>query len=312
MTTWCWTGGRWWRPGARLIWWKPMSVVISQSDAETGIVAAPGGALRLGFRQRGQVTELADLLQRAPLRALFPRSHEPEAPVAVIVNTGGGLVGGDRVDVHVHLEKGATALVTGQAAEKVYRSTGTPCRLSITLSVAAGAWLEWLPQETILFNGARLERTTTVAADPAARVMAGDILVFGRTARGEGLTHGRLRDAWDVRVDGWLMFADALELDEDLAALLADPACLDGAVAAATLLYVAPDADRHLARARRLMHPHLGAGLRGGATVVGGILLMRWLGRDAMMLRQSFGLVWAAFRSQVGGREAALPRLWSV
>lgn len=289
-----------------------MSVVISPSDAVASTVPAPGGTLRLAFRQRGDTTELADLLHRAPLRALFPRSREPDVPVAAIVNTGGGLVGGDRLDVHVRVEDGASALVTGQAAEKVYRSTGAVCRLEVALSVAANAWLEWLPQETILFEGARLERTTAIDADPAARVMAGDILVFGRTARGEALTRGQLRDAWTVRQGERLVFADALKLDDDLVGTMADPACLDGAVAVGTLLFVGSDAERHLPLARRLMDPHLGAELRGGATVIGGILLMRWLGRDAMMLRNSFGLVWAAFRHAVGGRAAVLPRLWSV
>ncbi len=161
--------------------------------------------------------------------------------------------------VGIVAEEGSAALVTTQAAEKVYRSLGADCRVEVELSAAAGSWLEWLPHETILFEGARLDRVTRIEYAPGARVLAGEMLVFGRHARGETLTRGRLRDAWEVRRQGRLVWADALVLAGDLAAVLAAPACFAGAVAVATVIYAGVGSGEALSFARDLT-----AGSTGG------------------------------------------------
>jgi len=284
-----------------------MSVVISPSDS----VNLSHGAAQVTFRHDGHVTRLADLYHHDPLRVVFPNPAPHEPPSAVLVTTSGGLVGGDRLDVSVTLEADARAMVLAQAAEKVYRSTGADCRIDVGLRAETGAWLEFLPQETILFEGARLRRKTRVEAAAGARVLAGEMLIFGRVARGETVTDGLIRDAWEIRRDGKLVWADALHMENPLADVLVHPAGFDGALACATVVYVADDAAELLELARASLGADDG-GLRGGATVVNGVLIVRWLGRDAFTLRRAFGSFWEAFRQEAAGLPTSLPRLWHM
>ncbi len=254
-------------------------------------------------------TRLRHLYQTDPLAIMFPTPPAGEPPAAVIVTTSGGLVGGDRHAVSVSVGPGAAAIAVGQAAEKVYGSSGPDSLIDVALSVAENGWLEWLPQETILFDGARLRRRTCIDLRPGGRLLAGEILVFGRIARGERLSRGLIHDAWEVRREGRLVWAEALHLDGDLTGVLADPACFDGATATATVVYADDEPAARLDLARSLLDESQ-AGLRCGATVVNGILVVRWLGRDADRLRQAYGGFWAGFRNAVAGYRAALPRLW--
>jgi urease accessory protein len=287
-----------------------MCVAVSRSDeTET---AGVHGVANLRFARSGDDTRLADLYQRAPLRVLFPQALDHGVPAAVVVTTTGGLVGGDRLDLEVVADQGARTLVTAQAAEKVYRSLGKDCRIEIRVCAGTDAWLEWLPQETILFEGARLRRMTVLDLAPTARVMAGEILVFGRTASGEVLSRGLIRDAWEVRRDGRLVWMDALHMHGDLAKPLMSAACFSGFAATATMLYAGDDGDARLELARELIRDHADEDVKAAATVVGGVLVVRWLGRDGFSLRTGYGGFWAAFRNHVGGLRAALPRVWCV
>ena len=139
---------------------------------------------------------------------LFPRSEQPGVLQGVLVNTSGGLVGGDRLNVGVSVAESGKALITTQAAEKVYRSLGAECGVSITLEAASDSWLEWMPQETILFEGARLRRKTVLIVSKKGRALAGEMLVFGRIARGESFTWGLLHDEWKVILGDRLVWAD--------------------------------------------------------------------------------------------------------
>ncbi len=273
-------------------------------------VTTTHGAATIGFAHDGSTSRLARLYQRDPLRVLFPEVPASEIPTGVLVTTSGGLVGGDRLDVSVAVGDGAEAMAFGQAAEKVYRSTGRTSHIAVELTVGSGGWLEWLPQETILFEGARLERRTRIAIAPGGRALAGEILVFGRIAGGERFSRGLLHDAWEIRRDGRLAWAEALHLEDDIKDAFADPACFDGAAAYATAVYADDEPQRHLDIARSLLAA--GDGLQTGATVVNGLLVARWLGRDAADLRRAFGDFWAGFRAAAGGKRPALPRLWHV
>ncbi|MSP80774.1 MAG: urease accessory protein UreD [Rhodospirillales bacterium] len=286
-----------------------MSVVISPFERPP---AAVSGTAEVTFVRKGGATRLAHLYQHDPLRVLFPAPEDPAVPIAVLVTTSGGLVGGDRLAIAATVGEGAAALVTSQAAEKVYRSTGRDCRVDVDLTIGAGAWMEWLPHETILFDGARLRRRIVADVAAGGKLLAGELLVLGRTARGERLTHGLARDAWEIRRRGRLVWADALHLEGDLARAISDPAGLAGAVAYATFVYAADDAIERIELARGLLPANDEGVLRSGATIVNGVLVVRWLACDAFALRAAFTAFWAAFRCRVGGGVSGLPRLWSI
>ena len=220
--------------------------------------------------------------------------------LGTLVTTSGGLVGGDRLDIALSVGPDAATMVTTQAAEKVYRSNGPDVHVSTGLRVGDDAWMEWLPQEAILFDGARLRRATSLDVSGSGRAMAGELLVFGRTAHGERFTRGLARDAWEVRRDGRLIWADALHLDGDITEILDHPGCFAGAAAYGTILYAAPDADQHLDTARTLLES-VTPGVRAAATCFDGLLVIRWIGDPAHHLRQAYARFWSAFRSRVGG-----------
>jgi urease accessory protein len=249
------------------------------------------------------------LRQQAPVRVLFPKQPPGDLLVAALVNVGGGLVAGDRASVTVRVGEGAAALVTSQAAEKVYRSTGADCRVDTRLEVGPGGWLEWCPQETILFERARLRRSLTLDLAEGARAMLGEMLVLGRLASGERSSEGFLYDRIEVRHGGALAWLDSLRLDGRYAGLLDARAGLNGARAVATFVHAAPDAASRLDFARE----HLVAeGVRAGATAVNGLLVVRWLAVEALALRRAFTLFWARFRQEAAGLPPTLPRLWHV
>ena len=277
--------------------------------AEAGRDGRGAGLARIGFRSAGGATRLALLEQRTPLRVLFPRVPASDVVEAVVINTGGGVVGGDRLEVALEAGPGAWVRATTQAAEKVYRSAGRSSVLEVRLAVGRDAWLEWLPQEAILFDGCRIGRQLVLDLAPGARALAGEMMVFGRAAHGESLTRGSLCDRWWLRRGGRLLWADALRLDGALAPCLAAPFGFAGARAMATLVYVAEDAAAWLEAARELV----GAGeVVSGVTCLPGVLIGRWLGADAQALRTAYGRFVARFRALVAGLPPRLPTVWQI
>jgi urease accessory protein len=263
------------------------------------------GAAEIVFAARG----LTHLYQRTPCRVLFPTPELGDLPVAALLTTSGGLAGGDSVSVSIAARAGARAIATTAAAEKIYRSLGPDSRVDIKLTVEDGGWLEYLPQETILFDGARLQRHCAADLAPSANLLAAEMVVFGRTARSERFTRGLLHDAWRIRVGGKLVWADALRLDGDIAAQLDAPAGFGGATAFATAIYAGRAAGDYLSSARALAEE---GECRGGATLVNGILVARFLNPRADAVRRALARYIAALRNAVAGLPAALPRLWQT
>lgn len=272
------------------------------------------GVAEIGFGQRDGLTRIEHLYQRDPLRVLFPVPAENDPPLAVIVTTSGGLVAGDRLDIAVRVAPGAAAHVTTSAAEKIYRSTGRTTEIAQSLSVGPGAVLEFLPPETILFDGARLCRETTVELASAGGFLGGDIIVFGRRAHGERFTHGLLREVWQVRRDGELAWGDALHLADDIARIVDDPACFDGAAAFATMILASPrdDALGLVEDARAVQCARRSGGLRAGVTSVAGLVIARWLAADAAVLRRAYADLACHLRSAALGLPPRLPQIWHV
>jgi urease accessory protein len=248
------------------------------------------------------------------LRVLFPLAEPGELSPAVIVTTSGGLVAGDRIDVVVTVGDGAAAHLTASAAEKIYRSLGRTTEISQILAVGDGGTLEFLPPETILFDGARLRRKTIIDLAPTAHFLGGGIVVFGRRARGERFTRGFLHETWEVYYNRTLIWGDALHLNSDIAAIIDNPACFDAAAGFATLIFAAPAHDlvRLLSGARSLQSSSAGEGVKGGITIVNGLLIARWLGFDVLLMRRAYAALARYLRSEALNLPPCLPRLWHV
>jgi urease accessory protein len=191
------------------------------------------GSVRLELACREGRTHLAVLHQAGAARMRFPKPGAGAPPEAVLLNMAGGLTGGDRMDVDVVLSDGAEATVTTAAAEKIYRARDTEAaEISVQLALGAGARLAWLPQATILFDASRLDRRTEVRLAGDATFLAVETLIFGRQAMGEDVHHGACRDAWRIRRDGALVFADTFRVGGAVGSILDRPATLAGARAA--------------------------------------------------------------------------------
>ena len=283
---------------------------ILPSEATPSILPRMSGAARVRFVWKDGATRLADLNQKTPLRVLFPQTSPGAPKLAAITTVSGGLVGGDTLAVDVSVGDGAAAVAIGQAAEKVYRSTGPDSIVDVSLDVGSGAWLEWLSQETILFDGARLARRTVADVDPAGHLMAGECVVFGRLASGEVMRRGFVSDRWEIRIGGRLEWADALRIENDIVAALDNPAGFGGARAYATVVYVGADAKDYLSLAKELTADC--AEVRAGATCRGQVLIARWLGAEPLAVRRGFEKYWVGLREVAGGHTERLSRLWYV
>src|SRR5215475_10334284 len=259
------------------------------------------GSARLEFICRDGRTHLDVLHQKGAARMRFPNPAQGSALEAVLLNTAGGLTGGDRIDIDVRLGTGAAAMLTTAAAEKIYRAREAKAAIAIELRLGVGANLDWLPQATILFDGARLERRTEVDLAGQARFLAVEMLIFGRQAMGEEVRQGYCRDAWRIRREGALVFADTFCLSGSIAAALARPATLSGARAAAMIIYVAADAASRLDLVRSLL---AGAESLAGASAWNGLLVVRAIAPDGRILQGDI----APLLRALGGRP--LPRVW--
>ena len=257
------------------------------------------------------ICRLQHLYQSDPVRVLFPISPRGEVPCAVFVTTSGGLVGGDIIELAVKVDNGGFAQITSQAAEKIYRSTGNTCQINVSLIAQNKAWLEWLPQETIIFDGGRLHRKTIVNVAKGSRLLAGEVLVLGRSAMGEKVRTGLIRDNWEISYDGRFTWADALYLDKDIESFVNHPAGLGSARALGTIVFAADNAYDYLDTARQLLATQ-NSEVRSGATVVGGLLVVRFMASDPYSLRIVFGDFWAGFRYAAAKLPSTLPRLWQI
>ncbi len=269
------------------------------------------GAFLISFAPGGPAGgALRTLYQQAPLRILFPDPEPGDPPQAALVNCAGGLAGGDVLRQSVVLEPGARATLSSAAAEKIYRSLGgAETRIATTLSIGAGAAFEWIPQETILFEGARLARRMAADLAPGARLLAAETLVFGRAARGERLTRGGVLDTWRLSGPEGLRWADGLSLSGDIAAGIAAPFGLGGAEALGTLLLAGPGAETMLGPVRDL--PQEAAAPSASTIPCPGLLLARWLGR-ATAVRRAMARGIVLLRAEALGLPPRLPRLWTT
>ncbi len=257
------------------------------------------GSVSFGVRQVGGFTRRGVLHESGSLRVRFP-SPEAEGLSAVFVNTAGGVAGGDRFDIEIAAGEGSRLAVTTAAAEKAYRTQGPAAQLNIALKAAAGSHLAWLPQETILFDRARVSRRIDLDLAEGASLLLCEIVVFGRAAMGERMLRGEFIDRWRMRRGGRLVFAETLRLDGDIGEKLARPAIAKGGVAIGTAL-IAP-ADQALVDRIRELSGSFGGEV--GLSAWNGFAMARFCAQDAARLRADMMAVLGRATASV------LPRLW--
>ncbi|MBR1271452.1 urease accessory protein UreD [Bradyrhizobium sp. AUGA SZCCT0222] len=257
------------------------------------------GAVKFDVRLQDGVTRRGVLHESGSLRVRFP-SPEDDGLSGVFVNTAGGIAGGDRFDIDIVAGEGARLTLTTAAAEKVYRAPGPAAALDIALKAEAGAHLSWLPQETILFDRARITRRIDIDLADDASLLLCEIVVFGRAAMGERMLHGEFIDRWRLRRGGRLVFAETIRLDGDIGAKLAQPAIAKGGVAIGTALIVPGDE----AVVERIREASDAFGGEVGISAWNGFAMARFCAQDAARLR--------ADMMTVLGRASGvpLPRLW--
>jgi urease accessory protein len=251
-------------------------------------------AAGLGGSRRGRVHESGSL------RLRFPNGNSQAALEAVIVNTGGGMTGGDRFDIDIKVGAGARLSVTTAAAEKIYRSLGPDTDICVKLDVGPGGALAWLPQETIVFDQARLRRSIDVALARDANLLLAEAAVFGRSAMGEAVVQGHFFDRWRLRVGGALVFGETLRLDGDIAQRLAQRAIAGGGVAVASVIKY-PGNDGDVAAVRAMEDRFVG---EVGVSAWNGLAVARLVASDGAALRRDLVAVLTALDA------APLSRLW--
>jgi len=257
------------------------------------------GAVKFGVHLQDGVVRRGSLYESGSLRVRFP-SPEAEGLSGVFVNTAGGIAGGDRFDIDIATGEGTRLTLTTAAAEKVYRAPGPAAQLNIALKAEARSHLAWLPQETILFDRARISRRFDIDLAEDASLLLCEIVVFGRSAMGEKMLHGEFVDRWRMRRGGRLVFAETVRLDDDIGEKLRQPAVANGGVAIGTALIVPGDQ----ALVERIREAADAFGGEVGISAWNGFAMARFCAQDAARLR--------ADMMTVLGRAAAsaLPRLW--
>ncbi len=267
------------------------------------------GTVQISVRRAEDGRQIADYYQQSPLRVFLPYSYGGDYLEIVLGNTAGGVVAGDELSVSAETKDNAAAIFTTQAAEKVYRSAGADTRMTINLIAGADSCLTWIPQETILFDGVRLRRRLDIEIEREASILAGEMLFFGRAAKGEKFTHGMVHDEWRVRYAGELRWADNLHLAGNVQHQLKSSVGFDGSNAMASLIYVAPDNSANVDLARSLLQE---AKCRAAITLIGEVLIARWLGKDPAELKQSYIDFVLNFVSNANTKPFSLPQVWRV
>jgi len=259
----------------------------------------------LGGSEKG--TRVMDVYQRSPLRVLFPRTSCKRAEEAVLVNTSGGVAGGDRLETSATAIEDASIAMTTQAAEKVYRALKESAQITTTLKVRDAAKLAWLPQETIVFNRARLSRETQVEVTSGTELLALEWLILGRAAYGERLSIGNIIERWRIVKDGKLVWADSFRITDEVLPHLGRKALLSDCSALATLVYFGTKLGTPLELVRDLapsLHCHC------AATLVGGLMVGRFAAPNSHDLRTALRGVLQQFNRFLHA-PFQVPKMWS-
>lgn len=253
-------------------------------------------------------TRIEDVFERSPIRIMFPRTGHCSVEEAVIINTAGGIVGGDRLECSVAALPDASIAVTTQAAEKVYRALYEPACVRTRLKASDSARLAWLPQETIVFNWARLHRTTHVELFSGSELLALEWLVLGRAAHGEIVIGGNITESWRVKKDGRLIWADSFRIADEVFPHVNRKALLSDSNAIATLIYFGPRLNERLEFLREIIS---WLECYAAATLVNGLIVVRFAAQESSHLKRALRSFLGQFESAVGSGPFRVPKMWS-
>jgi urease accessory protein len=253
-------------------------------------------------------TRIMDVYERSPIRIMFPRAGGGAVEEAVLINTAGGIAGGDRLEFGVTALANASITVTSQAAEKVYRALNEPARIATKLKACQAAKLAWLPQETIVFNWGRLSRKTEIELSSGAELLALEWIVLGRAAHGEEMVGGHITDSWRVKNDGRLIWADSFHATDETFPHLHRKALLSNCKAVGTLIYFGPCLDARLEFLRD-MAPSLGC--HCAVTSVGGLIIVRFAAEVSSDLGPALRTFLQQFSRELGPGPFRVPKMWS-
>ncbi|WP_139973303.1 urease accessory protein UreD [Ochrobactrum sp. CGA5] len=261
------------------------------------------GLGRLSIHYKDGRSRISRLYQEGAAKIRMP--HVGGDPLeAILINTSGGLTGGDRLQWDVELGENASAVITTQACERIYRSGGGEARIATRLKAATGTHLAWLPQETILFNQSVLSRTLDIELEEGAEILVVEATIFGRLAMGERVDEAKFSDRWRVRLGGRLVHAEEFRLGPGVGAELQARPVTNGAFAVASVLLISGDAGKHLDAARQI------TGEEGGASFwqVGAAskLMVRLYAEDGYTLRRRLGPLLVLLNGKAG-----LPKVWT-
>jgi len=266
--------------------------------------------LELGFVRRGESTVLARRRHVGPLAVQKPLYPEGEAVChAIVLHPPAGIAGGDELRIGVEVEAGAQALLTTPGAGKWYRSDGRLARQDIEIKVSPGGTAEWLPQETIVFDGAQAAMRTDVQLGAGARYLGWEILCLGRSASGERFGRGSLQLSTRIAREGRLLWAEQGAL-EGGSPWLQSAAGFAGRTVSATLLAAGAPVDAALIAACRAIETE--ADVRCGVTALPDLVVARWLGDSGEAARDWLEGIWQRLRPAFIGREAQRPRIWNT
>ena len=286
-----------------------VNILPSDLDAIKKL-ARSEGRVEISFQKDETGTQLKHLFQSGCGRVRFPSVDNQRYPEAVMINTAGGLTGGDVMTFDVTVHEDAELTVTGQAAEKIYKSIGPDVSVQATLQVDKNAYLEWLPQETILFDQARLKRVNKINLTSSSRLLAVEATVLGRLAHGEIVRNGSLIDGWEIRQENKLVWYDRFRFEGHMDNILRRPALLDGAKAFATIVVAAPETAAYVEIARKTADTVTSR--MGVTSFEEGLVIIRLLDKDPQSLRKSLVYIVQKLRKKLVGVELPMPAVWET
>jgi urease accessory protein len=287
---------------------QPDLLVEGQQNPSDRDLQRANGIGRVVLGSFGGDTCIKDLFQKSPIRIMFPRFGVGSLEEAVLINTAGGIAGGDQLEYGITMLANASITVTSQAAEKVYRALDEPSRIITKLRAHNLAKLAWLPQETILFNWGRLSRETEIELSSEAELLALEWLVLGRAAHGEEAVGGHITDSWRVKKDGRLIWADSFRVTDEVFPHLHRKALLSNCKAVGTLIYYGPSLDARLEFLRDVV---LSLSCHCAATSVGGLIIVRFAAKVSYDLRLALHSLLQQFSRELGPGPFRVPKMWS-